>query len=351
MNLDAIDIRAADPTDMLARIRELPLQCQQSWAAVNTMKLPAAYASVANVAVLGMGGSAIGGDLARSLVADSCRVPITVLRDYDLPAWVSKDTLVIASSYSGNTEETLSAFAQAVDRGSHLVAVTTGGRLQAAAKAAGAPVFPVTYVSQPRAALGWSLVPILGLLQAAGLAPDQSAAVAEAVGVMERLQTEIDAVAPMARNAAKQLAQRLHGKIPVVYGAGLLSEVARRWKGQFNENAKNWAFYEVLPELNHNAVLGYEFPADLAARLTVIILSAPGDHPRNRVRQTVTAELLRRAGVAVEEVSARGASPLAQVLSAIHFGDYVSYYLALLNEVDPSHVNAINYLKDVLSKS
>lgn len=351
MNLDAIDFSAADPMDMLARIRELPLQCRQSWAAVSGATLPESCCRALNVAVLGMGGSAIGGDLARSLVSASCRAPITVLRDYDLPAWVDENTLVIASSYSGNTEETLSAFEEATARGSHMVAMTTGGKLQEAAVAAGATVFPVTYVSQPRAALGWSLVPMLGLLQAAGFSPDQSVAVAEAADVMDLLQAEIDATVPEHGNAAKQLARRLQGRIPVVYGSGLLSEVARRWKGQMNENAKNWSFYEVLPELNHNAVLGYEFPADLAARLTVIMLSAPGDHPRNRVRQTVTAELLRRAGVKVEDVSARGQSPLAQILSAIHLGDYVSYYLAILNGVDPSHVNAINYLKDVLSKS
>ena len=171
---------------------------------------------------------------------------------------------------------------------------------------------------------------------------------AEAIRVMEGWQREIDFAVPAAGNEAKRLALRLHGAIPVAYGSGLLSEVARRWKGQTNENAKNWGFFELLPELDHNAVLGYQYPADLAGRLVVIMLTCATDHPRVAIRQRVTAELLQKAGVAVAWVPARGQSPLAQMLSVIHFGDYVSYYLALLNSVDPSHVDAIDLLKHAL---
>ncbi len=349
MNLDTLDLKTVDPDNMLKLVRELPVQCHDAWQQVQSFRLPDDYRDVNAVAILGMGGSAIGGDLARTLAADTSPMPIATLREYDLPAWVNRRALVIACSYSGNTEETLSAFGQAVARGGKLAAITTGGQLVQMALAVNASVFHFSYPSQPRAALGWSLVPLLGIFRQLGLMPDPSAAVAEAIQVMQSWQAEIDFTVPTADNAAKQLALRLHGKLPIAYGGGLLAEVARRWKGQFNENAKNWGAFEVLPELDHNAVLGYEHPADLADRLTVLMLTCPADHPRVALRQKVTADLLQKAGVAVEWVAARGQSKLAQMLSIIHFGDYVSYYLALLNGADPSHVNAINYLKKVLA--
>lgn len=347
-DLDAINLATADPQDMLGRIRELPAQCRQAWEQVQAFRLPPEYRQANAVVILGMGGSAIGGDLVRTLFQDTCPIPIVTVREYDLPGWVTAQTLVIGSSYSGNTEETLSAFDQAMARGCHLLAMTTGGRLAEKAGAAGVPLFRFTYKAMPRAALGYSLIPLIGILQGLGFIGDQAAAVQEAIRVMSAWQEEIDLPVPTARNAAKGLALRLHGKIPVVYGSGILAEVARRWKGQFNENAKNWAVFEVLPELNHNAVLGYECPGDLAGRLVVLMLTCAADHPRVAIRGQVTAELLTKAGVAVEWVRARGQSPLAQVLSLVHFGDYVSYYLALLNGVDPSHVKAIDYLKAVL---
>jgi len=348
IDLDAINLAVADPQDMLGRIRELPLQCQQAWEQVQAFHLPPEYRRIKAIAILGMGGSAIGGDLLRTLFQASCPVPIVTIREYDLPGWVTAQTLVIGSSYSGNTEETLSAFSQAVARGCRLLAITTGGQLAEKARAAGVPLFQFSYKAMPRAALGYSLIPLVGILQDLGLIEDQAAAVQEAIRVMWAWQEEIDVHVPMARNAAKGLALRLHGKMPVIYGSGILAEVARRWKGQFNENAKNWAVFEVLPELNHNAVLGYECPGDLAGRLVVVMLSCSADHPRVVIRERVTAELLARAGVAVEWVTARGQSHLAQVFSLVHFGDYVSYYLAILNGVDPSHVKAIDYLKAVL---
>ncbi len=351
MNLDKLDPKLVDPDDMARRIRELPMQCMEAWDKVQKLKLPATFSDVTNVAILGMGGSAIGGDLVRTLVSPGCRVPVSVIRDYDLPGWVNAHTLVIASSYSGNTEETLSAFGQAVDRKCRLVAITTGGRLQVAAESAKARIFKVTYEASPRAALGYSVTPLLGVFHQLGLVDDQNEAVAEAVQVMQAWQREIDVTVPTCSNTAKQVAARLAGKIVVVYGSGLLAEVARRWKGQVNENAKNWAFYETLPELNHNAVLGYANPDDLPARLAVVMLTSSTDHPRVAIRQQITAELLKHAGVHVEWAAARGQRPFAQMLSIIHFGDYVSYYLALLNSADPTRIDAINQLKEALSAS
>ncbi|MDY7042084.1 MAG: bifunctional phosphoglucose/phosphomannose isomerase, partial [Chloroflexota bacterium] len=231
-----------------------------------------------------------------------------------------------------------------------LLAITTDGKLARRARELKAPLLTFSYESAPRAALGHSLITLLGVLCKLGFVPDKAADLDEAIAVMEGWQVEIKETVPLNKNAAKQLASSLHGKLPVVYGANYLSEVARRWKGQFNENAKHWSFFEQFPELNHNAVVGYRWPDDLAAKITVILLSSALDHPRNRVRAQVTQEILAQRGVAHQVVEARGASPLAQVLSIIHFGDYASYYLALLNGADPSPVDTISYLKKRLAE-
>ena len=339
-----------DPDDMLSRIAGLPQQCHDAWANVQSLELPPEYRQVNKIVVLGMGGSAIGGDLLRALAESECAVPIAINRDYTVPAFVNAETLVIASSYSGNTEETLSAFKEAGKRGAALLAITTGGKLAQQARESGLPLLTFCYKSQPRAALGYSLVSLIGVVQKLSLIASKAADLEEAVVVMEALQKEIKETVTVTENPAKQLARRLYGHLPVVYGAGYLAEVARRWKTQFNENSKAWCFYEQLPELNHNAVVGYQFPEELAERIVVVMLSSPLDHPRNKARFQVTQEILAKRGIAYEIIEARGQSPLAQMLSAIHFGDYVSYYLALLYEVDPTPVTVINYLKKRLEQ-
>jgi glucose/mannose-6-phosphate isomerase len=339
-----------DHDDMLSHIAGMPKQCHDALANVQSLELPARYRRVNKLVILGMGGSAIGGDLLRTLAEPECTLPIVINRDYTVPAFVNAETLVIASSYSGNTEETLAAFEDARKRGAALLAITTNGKLAQQAREWRVPLLSFNYKSQPRAALGYSLVSLIGILQKLGLIEDKTTDLEEAIAVMEALQGEIRETVPIAQNPAKQLAARLYGHLPIVYGAGYLAEVARRWKTQFNENAKAWSFFEQLPELNHNAVLGYQFPPDLAKKIVVVMLTSSLDHPRNRVRFQVTQEILTKQGVACEVVSARGESPLAQMLSAIHFGDYVSYYLALLYEVDPSPVPVINYLKERLTQ-
>nr|HID13075.1 bifunctional phosphoglucose/phosphomannose isomerase [Anaerolineae bacterium] len=210
-----------DPNDMLVRIGELPQQCRAAWALVRGLELPPAYEAVRHVVILGMGGSAIGGTLLQGLVAGECVLPIAVVRDYTLPAFVrGPDYLVIGCSYSGNTEETLSAFEEALERRALPVAVTTGGKLAALAQEEGIPLVRFDYRSQPRAALGYSFTLLLGLLCRLGLLRDYSADLEEAARVMEEWQAEIRPQVPTARNAAKRLASQIAGRLPVVYGAG-----------------------------------------------------------------------------------------------------------------------------------
>ncbi len=351
VDLDDIGfLESIDTEEMGRRISELPMQCREARSLVKECSLPDDYRNAEGIVILGLGGSAISGDLVSTLVRDECSVPIFVNRDYDLPAFVSAQTLVVASSYSGNTEETLSAFRQALHRGARPMAITTGGELADLCQREALPLITFDYESQPRAALGYSFVTLLSVIQELGYVSDKSAQLEDGIISLERLGSETGLQVPEADNPAKQLARRLQGKLPVIYGAGPLSEVARRWKCQLNENSKNWAFWEVLPELNHNAVSGYEFPGSLAPEIHVLMLSSDLYQARHRVRLEVTGEILDQHGIAHEAIHIRGASPLSQVLWAIHFGDFVSYYLAALNGVDPTPVRAISYLKRRLAE-
>ena len=339
-----------DPQGMGSLIPEMGQQLRDAACLVSAFGHPGPEFSAArNVVILGMGGSAIGGDLVRTLVDDQARVPIAVCRDYRVPAFVGPDSLVIASSYSGGTEETLSATQEAIDRGAKVMAVTTGGKLEAMLQKHGLPVLEFQYKAQPRAALGYSFGLLLGLLSELGYFDESQLGLDEAVATAESAPFSLGSGVPESSNPAKQLARRLHGKLPVVYGGGILSEVARRWKGQFNENSKAWAFFEQLPEANHNAAVGYENPSDLAANLHVILLTASAYHPRTAARVRITAEILRQRAVGHEVVEARGNSPLGQMIDSILTGDYTSYYLAALYETDPTPVKVIDFLKGQLA--
>jgi glucose/mannose-6-phosphate isomerase len=347
---DIAYLRSIDPADMAVRIAELPEQCREATRVAGEQTLPEEYGECDAIVILGLGGSAIGGDLVKTLVEGECGVPILINRQYDLPAFVDERTLVIASSYSGNTEEILSAFRRALDRQAKPLAITTGGELARMGRDRNLPVFTFDYESQPRAALGYSLVTLLEVLRRLNYVSDLSADLQEAVATMEAQQAEIGLEVPEEHNAAKQLARRLEGRLPVLYAAGHLTEVARRWKCQFNENSKGWAFWEALPELNHNAVVGYEFPPSMASVARVVMLLSDLYSPRLRLRMEVTGEILSDKGVPHEAIDVSGRSPLAQVLWSIHLGDYVSYYLAALRGADPTPVKTISYLKERLAQ-
>ena len=343
--------RELDPADMRERIRELPRQSLKAWQQALEFELPPGHANINKVVILGMGGSAIGGDLLGSLVAAESNSLISVMRDYNLPAYVDGNTFIIASSYSGMTEETLSSFTRALSTPAKKMVMTTGGKLKTLAEENAIPVFTIDYVAQPRAALAYSFIPLLGICQRLGLVSSKTGEVKEMAQVLENLQNTVNDTCPTTQNPAKQLAARLYDHLAIIYGAGILSPVAQRWKTQINENSKAWAFYEVFPELNHNAVVGYEFPAELAQTAFVVLLRSPHLHPRTLIRYDVIADVLRRAEINHETLDGLGESALSQMMSLILFGDWVSYYLALLYETDPSPVKVIDYLKKRLSEA
>jgi len=347
--IESVDrIRAADPGDMLGRIKELAQQLRDAWAIAAKATLPPAYGDVRNITVAGMGGSAIGGDFAAALLADELKVPMTVHRDYGLPAYIGRDSLVIASSYSGNTEETLASFEQARKRGAKVLVLTTGGKLADLARASNYPVVTFSYKAQPRAALGYSLGLVLGVLTKLNFVRDLSADIDAALADLAKIEERVHEGART--NDAKRMALELFGRVIVAYGAGVMGVMARRVKGQWNENAKNWSAFDVMSELNHNAVVGFPHPPIAKEALTVLLLRSDRDNPRHKLRFEVTRELLDRAGVPHKTLQFAGQNMLSEVLQMVYFTDYVSFYVALLNGADPSPVKSIDYLKDRLAK-
>lgn len=351
INLDNPQVyKQYDPQDMLTHIHNVPELCRQAWQMATSFALPPDYSRINKVVVLGMGGSAIGGDLVANLVAAEANLPIFVQRGYDLPAFVDDETLIIASSYSGMTEETLSAFRQALNTNSKKLVITTGGKIKELAQEKGIPVFSFNYKAQPRAALPFSFLPILNFIQRLGFVNDKSADFSEMVDVLEQLSREINESIPFSRNRAKQLAQELYGKLAVIYGAGITTEVAHRWKTQINENSKAWSFHEAFSELNHNAVVGYQFPPELASKILVVMLQSSHLPPPILRRYRITSQILEKADVSFSLIEGSGKSPLAQIMNLVLFGDYVSYYLAILNKTDPTPVETIDFLKGELGK-
>jgi glucose/mannose-6-phosphate isomerase len=326
--LDKPETLAVDRLGLIPLAGRAAADLEAGRAAAEVVELPFPGDVVRDIAICGMGGSAIAGELVAGAYAERMTVQITVVRDYVLPGWVGEDTLVILSSYSGNTEETLTCAMQALDRGSLAVCVTSGGKLGDFYAAQGVPVIAVPPGIQPRAALPHLLAPLVVVLGRLGLAPDAGA--------------ELDAAAATLREGAAAYG-------PDVYGAETTAAVARRWKGQFNENAKIPSFWAALPELDHNEIVGFEGLHEMGIPATLLLLREERQHRQVQRRFELTKELVESSVRAALTVTADGARPLARVLDLVLLGDYVSLYLACLRQVDPGPVDVIERLKDRLA--
>ena len=347
---DAAERARLDPGGMGAAVAGLPDQCRAAWSEAQALDLPEDYREIDRIVVLGMGGSAIAGDVFRLLLARESAVPVLNHRHYDAPPYVDGRTLVVAASFSGNTEETRSAFEGVLGGPSKKLALTTGGKLLTTARANGVPAFVFRYEGEPRSAFGYGLMPLLAVGDKLGLMQGVGADVEEALSAMEALRSRIGEDVPLSDNASKQLAAKLAGRLPVVYGAELLTEVAHRWKTQINESSKLWAFYEQLPEANHNAIVSFELPPEVARLVFVVYLRSPDFHRRVGMHYEFSQRLLGEAGVDFQEVVAEGRSGLAQAMTSVQFGDYVSWYLALLTGVDPTPTTPIEKLRAWLAR-
>jgi glucose/mannose-6-phosphate isomerase len=347
MTLDREGIRAVDPRHMLGDVLAQPLQLGDAlWRAesadIGRSDRPG------GLVVCGMGGSAIGGDLAAAALGDRATRPITTVRGYALEAWTPPDSLVLCASYSGDTEEALACFEAAGAAGAGRVAITTGGKLAEAAREESVAVIGVPAGMQPRAAVLYMIVATLECAALCGAAPGVHAEIDMATALLEQLVEEWGPEAPE-DSQAKALARSLQGTIPVVHGAGPTSAPARRWKTQLNENAYAAAFWSELPEATHNEVCGWE-RGRAVAPLSAVFLADPDQHPRVHRRIELTAAEVERAGAPVVRVEARGDSRLERVLSLVLLGDLVSVYLAVLDGVDPTPVEPIERIKAALAE-
>ncbi len=347
---DPAVLKRIDVSGMLGRVRELPRQLALARQIAGSVELSPRHREVDAVLVLGMGGSAIGADLVAGIAGDRLRVPLIVHRDYGLPAWVGQRTLVIAASHSGETVETLSGAAAARERDVPLVVVTTGGELGRRATAEGTPYLRYEAPGQPRAAIGFGIGLVHELLVNAGLlrSPDPFGP------AIESLESRLERNAPSVEtdaNPAKQLAWSIFGRIPIIFGAGVMGPVAHRWKTQLNENAKAWAMHEPMPEANHNAIEGSLNPRELSDALYVVELRDPQELSDIASRYRVVEELLGERATNRSIVWAEGPSPFARVLTAVAFGDLVSVYLAILYQTDPTPVTLLAMLKERLARA
>jgi glucose/mannose-6-phosphate isomerase len=346
MNLDDYSsFTKIDTENLIAEIDGLPDQLDFAWELGSRLDLPD-WSGIRRVLVTGMGGSAIGADLLGAYAAPRAGVPLIVHRNYGLPAWVSgEDTLLIASSHSGNTEETLSSFEQAVERDCPRIAITTGGKLAEAADKSNTPVWKFEHAGQPRAAVGFSFGLLLALFARLGLIEDPSTEVKQAVAAMREQQKALRVDVPTTSNPAKRMAGQLVDRWVAVLGADILAPVARRWKGQISEVAKAWGQFEYLPEADHNTLAGIENPQDVLGRTTVVFLRAPTAHPRNLRRIELTKKTFMLEGISTDFVDAKGETDLERLWTCLHFGDYTAYYLAMAYGADPTPVEAIENFK------
>ena len=298
--------------------------------------------------VAGMGGSAIGGALAREALGDRASRPIVLARGYALPAWATPDTTVLCSSYSGNTEETLAVYEAAGALGARRIVATTGGKLAEAARAENVPVIPLPGGFQPRAAVAYSLVVALEVAWLCGAGERLHAEIDVAAAHVERIVAMWGPEAP-ADSTAKQLARGLSGTIPQVAGSGLTAPIAYRWKTQINENAKMPCFAHELPELDHNEIVGWEGASQLG-RFSAVFLDDSDLHPRIRQRIELTRGLIEAEAAGTYRVESIGQNRTERLVSLVLLGDLVSLYLAVLRDVDPSPVPAIERLKSALAR-
>lgn len=327
-----------------------PQQIEDAVAIAEAARLPRLKSRVSSIVVSGLGGSAIGGDLLRTYLAEELSVPFVVNRHYFLPEFVSSNSLVVISSYSGNTEETIAAHDDAIKRKAQVLCITSNGETESLARKNGHPLIKIPKGYPPRAALGYSFFTILITLSRLGCVKSKAKEIRETIVLLKRKSATYTKFRSSS-NEALRIARFLKGKLPVIYSATEnLDSVNLRWRTQLAENAKVLAFGNILPEMNHNELVGWKVLRSLMKEIAVVFLRDRKEHPRVRVRLDLTRSIVSKYTPHVVEIQSEGKSRLARMFSLVYLGDWVSYYLALLNGEDPTPVEVIDYLKTELAK-
>lgn len=343
------NIQAIDSQNMWELLTGFPDQWQEAVELTENLQLTIDKDQVQNICFVGMGGSAIGADLIRAYSYKTCPYPVQVVRHYRIPCWVGKSTLVVACSFSGNTEETLTAHHAALEKGAQSVAVTSGGELTMRAQKRGFDYIQIPGGMPPRAALGYSFVPVYRIFQHLGVIKGGDD---ELLETYKLLSKQSDLLSDADGNEALQLAEDIEGTLPIIYSdATTMEPVNLRWRGQFEENAKTLAYGNTLPEMNHNEIVGWEQIVHLTGRLSVIMLRDREDDHRVQRRMEIVEELVEDQASTLQILKSRGKSRLARMFSLIQLADWTSFYLAMLNEVDPTPIAKIDLLKRKLAET
>jgi len=348
--MNKLSIQKYDKSNFKKLLIDFPQQVEN--AVDIGKKFSASYKSshIRNIVVNGLGGSAIGGDLLRSYLAEELKIPFIINRHYYLPEFVDERSLVIVSSYSGNTEETIGAQTDAKKRKAKVLCISSNGETALMAKKFKQPLITIPKGLPPRAALGFSFFPVLISLAKMKLIRSKDADIKEAITMLKKKSKLYSSLSN--KNPALKLAKQLYMKLPIVYSSADRFDVVNlRWRGQIAENAKQLAFGHVLPEMNHNELVGWKvLRRMMEEEMIVLFLRDKYDHERVKIRMDITKGVISQYASKVIEVHSEGRSLLARIFSLVYLGDWVSYYLAILNGIDPTPVKVIDYLKNELGK-
>lgn len=356
------DFSELDKANMIELLEEFPQKMRDALRLGEEFSIPNDFSSTPtsasnsarnfkNIVVLGMGGSAIGGDLLSDYFADELSIPIVVIRGYDIPKFVDENSLIFAVSYSGNTEETLSALKKCLEAKAKIIALTSGGKLAALSQENNFPVIKVPVGIQPRAAISYLFFPILKALERLGLVKGRGGEIEETLNILQELSKEYGAKSPTENNLAKKVALSLYQHLPLIYGSeGLLGAVAMRWKTQINENSKWPCFWNVFSELDHNEIVGYEIENSINRQVKIVYLQDREGSLRVEQRRRITRKIIEDKVAEFIVCPTKGKGKMARMFSLIYLGDLTSYYLAILNQIDPSPVACIEDLKKELAK-
>jgi len=344
-------IKKFDRHNMLELLLGLPAQCRNALQLSRSVKLSKNFANIDKIVISGMGGSAVSGDILWSFLSKRIKLPILVNRDYTIPHFVDNSTLFFVNSYSGNTEETLSAFEKARAKGAKIIGVTSGGKVAELCQRYNLPLYRLPGGQPPRTAIGYLFFPLLQALINLGLISNIHEEIEETIVYLER---KVKTYAPGMRknNLAHTLTGKIFGYIPLIYGSGEAAGVcAFRWKTQFNENSKIIAFSHVFPELDHNEIMGWEGSLDITKKFALFVLKDRGDSKRMKKRVKITIDVIGKKLHAIYEVCSEGCSFLTRIFSLILLGDFLSFYMAIARGVDPTVIKGIDILKERLTKS
>ena len=353
IRLDNLElISRLDSSGMSKLISTLPDQCIEAYDIGKKSDVKKLDREINNIVFAGLGGSSIGAYIIKVYLQNELKVPVTLCRNYTLPGFVGRNTLLFCSSYSGNTEETLSSFEDGVKRGAFVITMGSGGRLKELSAKNGFRHILIPSGFPPRTAVGYMSITVLAILAKLGFIEDKEKEVNSLTSALSELRdNEIGIDIPFQKNISKQLATKLYGKYCIVYGTSDSTEaVSLRWRGQLAENSKSLSSSHVLPEMNHNEIVGWEFPKEVLENIKVVFLRDKNDHPRTKKRIDVSKAIIEKSGAEILELERNSSSLLTNVFSLIYIGDFVSFYVAILNNIDPTPVKQVDYLKAQLKK-